>query len=133
MNFPSEAISFFGWITSRKSWMEGSMVLGYAYAGAYSTREAYAWTVSTSIYLDKDHRREGIGSLLYASLELELKKQGILNLLAGVAFFEKEDEFLSHDSYLFHIKEGYEKVAHLKAVGKKFHRWYDLLWMQKKI
>ena len=67
----------------------------------------------------------------YASLELELKKQGILNLLAGVAFSEKEDEFLSHDSYLFHIKEGYEKVAHLKAVGKKFHRWYDLLWMQK--
>ena len=110
-----------------------NLVVGYAYAGAYSTREAYAWTVSTSIYLDKDHRREGIGSLLYASLELELKKQGILNLLAGVAFSEKEDEFLSHDSYLFHIKEGYEKVAHLKAVGKKFHRWYDLLWMQKKI
>ena len=112
---------------------KNDLVVGYAYAGAYSTREAYAWTVSTSIYLDKDHRREGIGSLLYASLELELKKQGILNVLAGVAFSEKEDEFLSHDSYLFHIKEGYEKVAHLKAVGKKFHRWYDLLWMQKKI
>lgn len=110
-----------------------NLVVGYAYAGTYNSREAYTWTVSTSIYVDKDHRREGIGSLLYASLEHELKTQGIINLLAGVAFSEKEDEYLSHDSYLFHQKEGYEKVAHMKTVGKKFNRWYDLLWMQKKI
>ena len=109
------------------------LVVGYAYAGAYSVREAYTWTVSMSIYVDKDHRREGIGSQLYASLENELKKQGVINLLAGVAFSEKEEEYLSHDSYLFHLKEGYEKVAHMKTVGKKFDRWYDLLWMQKKI
>ncbi len=108
-------------------------VVGYAYAGAYSAREAYAWTVSTSIYVDKDHRREGIGSVLYESLENELKKQGIVNLLAGVAFSEKEDEYLSHDSNLFHMRKGYEKVAHMKTVGKKFDRWYDLLWFQKKI
>ena len=109
------------------------LVVGNADAGAYSVREAYTWTVSMSIYVDKDYRREGIGSLLYASLEKELKKQGVINLLAGVAFSEKEDEYLSHDSYLFHLKEGYEKVAHMKTVGKKFDRWYDLLWMQKKI
>ena len=109
------------------------LVVGYAYAGAYSAREAYRWTVSTSIYVDRDHRREGIGSLLYASLEHELKKQGIVNLLAGVAFNDKEDEYLSHDSYRFHLKEGYSEVAHMKSVGKKFDRWYDLLWFQKKI
>ena len=108
-------------------------VVGYAYAGAYSAREAYSWTVSTSIYVDKDHRREGIGSALYAALESELKKMGIINLLAGVAFSENEDEYLSHDSFKYHLKEGYEKVAHMKTVGKKFDRWYDLLWMQKKI
>ncbi|MCR4643334.1 MAG: GNAT family N-acetyltransferase [Lachnospiraceae bacterium] len=108
-------------------------VVGYAYAGAYSTREAYTWTVSTSIYVDKDHRREGIGSLLYASLEHELKKRGIINLLAGVAFIDKEDEYLSHDSCRFHLKEGYTEVAHMKSVGRKFDRWYDLLWFQKKI
>ena len=108
-------------------------VVGYAYAGAYSSREAYAWTVMTSIYIDKDHRREGIGSLLYASLELELKKQGIVNLLAGVAYIDEEDEYLSNDSCKFHLKEGYFEVANMKSVGKKFDRWYDLLWFQKKI
>ena len=108
-------------------------IIGYAYAGAYSTREAYSWTVTTSIYIDKDYRRCKAGSALYKALEEELKKQGIVNLLAGVAFIEEEDEYLSHDSCKFHIKEGYSQVAHMKSVGRKFGRWYDLLWYQKKL
>ena len=107
--------------------------MGYVYASAYSTREAYDWTVMTSIYLDKDHRREGIGTLLYKELEKRLRDMGIINLLAGVAYCEEEEEYLSHDSYKFHLKEGYTKVAHMPDVGKKFDRWYDLLWLQKKI
>lgn len=38
-------------------------IVGYAYASAYSVRDAYAWTVATSIYLDKNYRRQGIGSV----------------------------------------------------------------------
>ncbi|MCR5103521.1 MAG: GNAT family N-acetyltransferase [Eubacterium sp.] len=95
--------------------------------------EAYSWTVGTSIYIDKECRRQGAGSLLYRELENELRKIGIINLLAGVAYYAQEDEYLSHDSFLFHEKEGYKKVAHMEEVGKKFDRWYDLIWMQKKI
>ena len=98
---------------------ENNRILGYAYAYKLGEREAYKISASLSIYVDKDHRREGIGSLLYASLENELKKQGIINLLAGVAFSEKEDEYLSHDSYQFHLKEGYEKVANMKIIFMK--------------
>ena len=108
-------------------------VIGYAYAGAYSARAAYRWTATTSIYVDKDYRRRGIGSALYRELEQRLRDQGIVNLLAGAAFCETEDEYLTHDSYKFHQRSGYEKVAHLKGIGKKFDRWYDLLWMQKKV
>ena len=108
-------------------------VIGYVYAGTYSTREAYDWTVTTSIYLDKDCRRLGAGSLLYKELEKRLKEKGIINLLAGVAYSEKEDEYLSHDSCRFHENQGYTEVANMKTVGKKFDRWYDLLWYQKKI
>lgn len=109
------------------------IIVGYAYAGAYSTRQAYDWTAATSIYVDKDHRRKGIGSLLYDELEKRLKEQGIINLLAGVASCETEDKYLSHDSIRFHISKGYTQVAHMKTVGKKFDRWYDLLWYQKKL
>ena len=52
-------------------------VIGYAYAGAYSSRKAYDWTVTTSIYVDKEYRRQGIGSLLYDALEEKLKELGM--------------------------------------------------------
>ena len=51
------------------------VIAGYVYASAYSEREAYSWTVSTSIYVDKDFRRQGIGSFLYENLEERLKQQ----------------------------------------------------------
>ncbi|MBR3031704.1 MAG: N-acetyltransferase [Clostridiales bacterium] len=111
--------------------VRGNMILGYAYAGVYSSRSAYDWTATTSIYVDKDYRREGVGAALYKELEARLKAQGVVNLLAGAAFCDPEDEYLSHDSYHFHKRMGYTKVAHMKAIGKKFDRWYDLLWMQK--
>ena len=111
---------------------EGKIV-GYVYASSYSSREAYNWTIDTSIYVDKDCRRLGVGSLLYKELENRLKKMGIVNLLAGVAFCEKEDEYLTHDSPNFHLSQGYTEVAHMKSVGKKFERWYDLKWFQKKL
>lgn len=106
-------------------------IIGYAYAGSYSSREAYDWTATASIYVDKDYHRIKAGTLLYASLEEKLKKQGIINVLAGVAYIENEDEYLTHDSPNFHLSQGYTKVAHMKNVGKKFDRWYDLLWFQK--
>ena len=108
-------------------------IVGYAYASAYSSREAYDWTAASSIYVDKEFRRQGAGSLLYKELEERLQKQGVVNLLAGVAYIEAEDKYLTKDSYNFHTKMGYEKVAHMKAVGKKFDRWYDLIWLQKKL
>ena len=108
-------------------------IIGYVYASSYSSRAAYDWTVSTSIYVDKDCRRNGAGALLYKELEKRLKEKGIINLLAGVAFCENEDEYLTHDSQKFHLKMGYSEVAHMKGVGKKFERWYDIKWFQKKI
>ena len=112
---------------------KNGMIVGYVYASAYSTREAYNWTAATSIYVDKDYRRQGIGTLLYAHLEERLKEMGIRNVLAGTAFCKTEDEYLMHDSPKFHTKMGYEQAAHFKEIGKKFDRWYDLLWFQKKI
>ena len=108
-------------------------IIGYVYAGRYSPRDAYNWTVTTSIYVDHECRRCGAGTLLYRALEEKLRERGIVNLLAGIGYCEEEDEYLTHDSVWFHEKEGYEHVARMKGVGKKFDRWYDLLWMEKKI
>ena len=108
-------------------------VIGYVYAGRYNPRDAYQWTVTTSIYIDPQFHRQGAGALLYKKLEEKLREQGVINLLAGVGYSEEEDEYLTHDSLHFHLKEGYTQVARMKEIGKKFDRWYDLLWLQKKI
>ena len=108
-------------------------IIGYVYASAYSSRTAYDWTAETSIYIDKECRRQGAGALLYKELENRLKKIDVVNLLAGVAFCENEDEYLTHDSPKFHLNQGYVEVAYMKGVGKKFDRWYDLKWYQKRI
>jgi phosphinothricin acetyltransferase len=71
--------------------------------------------------------------MLYAELEKRLMDMGIVNLLAGTAYCENEDEYLTHGSYDFHAARGFHQVARLETVGKKFGRWYDLVWMQKKI
>lgn len=117
------------WLVCEKN----GQIIGYAYAGAYSPREAYAWTAATSVYVDKDYHRLGAGSLLYAELEERLLNRGIINLLAGVAYCDEADQYLTHDSRQFHLKMGYTQVARMKEIGKKFNRWYDLLWMQKKL
>ena len=106
-------------------------IVGYVYAGEYSSRSAYSWTAAMSIYVDKDYRRQGIGSALYRAIEPKLKEMGIINLLAGTAYCEPEDEYLTHASSLFHTNQGYSEVAHFKHIGKKFDRWYDLKWYQK--
>ena len=108
-------------------------IVGYVYAGEYSARSAYSWTAAMSIYVDKDFRRQGIGSAMYKAIEPKLKKMGIVNLLAGTAYCEPEDEYLTHASSIFHMSQGYSEAAHFKKIGKKFNRWYDLKWYQKTI
>ena len=108
-------------------------IVGYAYASAFKPRDAYQWAVETSIYVDGSMKRCGIGRQLHEALEQRLKAQGILNMNACISFIETEDEYLTQDSVRFHEQLGYKKVAHFHLCGKKFGRWYDMIWMEKMI
>ena len=110
---------------------EDGRILGYAYASAFKERVAYQWSVETSIYVDGSVKRQGIGHRLHDRLEQQLKAQGILNMNACISYIEPEDEFLTLDSVRFHEQLGYVKVAHFHLCGKKFGRWYDMIWMEK--
>ena len=68
---------------------------------------------------------------LYEELENILKQQGILNVNACIAYPQAEDEYLTKDSVLFHEKLGYTMVGTFHQCGYKFHRWYDMVWMEK--
>lgn len=110
---------------------EDGKIVGYAYAHAFYGRAAYQWAVETSIYVDRQEKRKGIGKKLHDTLEDALKAQGILNMNACIAYIEPEEEHLTQDSVRFHERMGYTKVAHFHLCGKKFGRWYDVIWMEK--
>ena len=106
-------------------------IAGYAYAGAFVGRAAYDWSCETSIYLDKNARKCGIGKTLYAALEKELKEMGILNMYACIGYPAEEDEYLTKNSAEFHNHIGFAPVGEFHKCGYKFGRWYNMIWMEK--
>lgn len=106
-------------------------IQGYAYAHPFVEREAYDWCCETTIYLDKNARKCGLGRMLYEALEARLKEMGIINLYACIARTDKEDEYLNNNSPEFHEHLGYKTVGEFRKCGYKFGRWYDMIWMEK--
>ena len=72
---------------------DDGLIRGYAYAGAFHSRAAYAHCCEVTIYLDHDSKGNGYGKALYEALEKALKKMGIINLYACIADPEVEDEY----------------------------------------
>ncbi len=108
-------------------------ILGYAYASPLNPRAAYQFCVETSIYIDKDAHKQGIGKALYAELEKRLIEQGIQNMYACITYPEVEDEFLTKNSVQFHEHLGYKEVGLFHKCGYKFNRYYDVMWMEKNV
>ncbi len=111
--------------------LEEGRVVGYTYASAFKRRAAYAWSVETSIYVERGLRGNGIGKRLYLALEDALRRQNIINLNACVAYTAAADIHLDNASSAFHQRMGYREAAHFTKCGYKFGTWYDMIWMEK--
>lgn len=108
-------------------------ILGYAYAAPFKERAAYDWSVETTIYVRQDRRKQGAGKALYSALEDALRKMGILNMNACIAYTDSEDAHLTNDSARFHARMGFSLVGAFHKSGYKFNTWYDMIWMEKLI
>lgn len=106
---------------------------GYAYAGEFKSRAAYDWDCETTIYIDRNARKSGLGRKLYEALEKALCDMGIVNMYACITFTETEDEYLTKNSAEFHAHLGFSTVGTFRKCGYKFGRWYDMIWMEKTI
>ena len=60
------------------------LVVGYAYASAYSSRAAYDYTVDLSVYVDAAYCGQNIGECLYAAMFDILTKQGFYSAYACI-------------------------------------------------
>jgi len=102
-------------------------VVGYAYASLYRTRPAYRHTLEDSIYVHKDFGGRGIGKQLLEALIESCEKAGCRQLIAVIGDSD------NHGSIRLHAACGFEMVGVMKAVGFKFGRWVDSVYMQRDI
>lgn len=122
-------------VAEREGGADGSPreIIGYAYAGTFKGRAAYAWSVESSIYVKRECRQAGVGRLLLEELENRLRKQNYLNINACIACAgkDKNDPYITDASIRFHEKMGYRLVGEFYECGFKYNRWYNMVWMEK--
>ncbi|HLN16890.1 MAG TPA: arsinothricin resistance N-acetyltransferase ArsN1 family B [Acidimicrobiales bacterium] len=104
----------------------GDRVTGYAYAGPFSGRAAYDWSVETSVYVAEDWRGRGVGRALYRALFELLGLQGFRRAMAGVTLPNPA-------SVALHEGAGFTPVGVYRSVGWKFGDWHDVGWWQRGI
>ena len=106
-------------------------IQGYAYADTFVGRAAYDWSCETTVYIDHNAQKRGLGRKIYEALETKLQKMGMINLYACIGYPEVKDEYLTRNSAEFHSHFGFSTVGEFHKCGYKFGRWYNMIWMEK--
>lgn len=99
-------------------------IAGYGYASPHRERDAYQWSVETSIYVSPDHHRRGIARALYSALFELLRMQGYYNIFVGITS-PNERSIKFHKAMGFIISGAYQNSMF------KFGQWRDVIWMGK--
>jgi phosphinothricin acetyltransferase len=100
-------------------------VVGYAKAGVWRDRAAYAWTTEVGLYVAPASHRRGIGRALYTALLGELERRGFRSVIAGIT--------LPNDpSRAFHEAFGFESVGTVRDAGYKLGGWHAVEFFQKR-
>lgn len=101
-------------------------ILGYATSSKFRTKAAYDTSVETSVYLDTQAQGKGIGSQLYSALFEALAEEDVHRAYAGITL-------PNEPSIAIHQKFGFEQVGLFREVGRKFGRYWDVAWFERKI
>lgn len=101
-------------------------VIGYAYATQIRPRAAYAHTAEDSLYVAAGAQGQGVGRRLLADLLDASAAAGFRQMIAVIGD-------AAPASVALHRSLGFRVVGRLEAVGFKFGRWLDVLYMQRGI
>ena len=99
-------------------------VVGWAGTGTFRDRAAYDTSVEMTIYCAPDATRRGIGAAMYRVLFDALKNEDINRLLAGITLPNEA-------SVKLHRRFGFTEVGVFTECGRKFERYWDVVWMER--
>lgn len=102
----------------------GDAVLGYATSSTFRVKPAYLPSVETSVYCAPDATGRGVGSHLYQELFAALGAEDVHRAFAGIALPNEPSERLHH-------RFGFQPIGVFHEVGRKFDRYWDVLWLER--
>ena len=100
-------------------------IVGYCYASLYRTRSAYRHTLEDSVYIRAGCAGRGLGRALLEALLERCSKGPWKQMIAVIG------DSGNHASIELHRSLGFREVGTLEAVGFKFGRWVDSVFMQR--
>lgn len=101
-------------------------VAGYAYVTQFRDRAAYRFTAEDSIYVHPQRMGRGVGKALLAELLERAARYGFRTVIAVIGGAEPA-------SIALHTGLGFREAGRLNAVGFKFGRWLDSVYMQREL
>ncbi|UYQ62672.1 GNAT family N-acetyltransferase [Streptomyces peucetius] len=101
-------------------------VLGYATSSPFRPKPAYSTSVEVSVYCAPEAAGRGVGTLLYEALFKELGTEDVHRAYAGVAL-------PNEPSVRLHNRFGFRHVGTYEEVGRKFGRYWDVAWFEKRL
>ena len=102
-------------------------IAGYAYAGPFRPRPAYAATVENSVYVADWAQRRGVGRALLTVLVQACAAAGKQQMIAVIGDSANEASIALHQAVGFH------HVGTLQEVGFKQGLWLDVVLMQRRL
>jgi phosphinothricin acetyltransferase len=102
------------------------VVLGYAGSHAFRAKRAYDTTVETTVYCAPEATGQGIGSALYTALFEALTGEDLRLAVAGITLPNPA-------SVALHRRFGFTLAGVMHEVGRKFGRYWDVAWYEKRL
>ncbi len=100
-------------------------IAGYAYFTPFRDRSAYRFCAENSVYVRDGVRGQGVGKALVAELLARAEARGFRQMIAVIGDTENAGSIGLHASL------GFRHAGVIHAVGWKFGRWLDVVFMQK--
>lgn len=99
--------------------------VGYASSSPFRPKAAYETSVETSVYIDPGWTHRGIGRKLYEHLLAALEKEDVHRAYAGITLPNAA-------SVALHERLGFVCVGTFSHAGRKFGRYWDVAWYEKR-
>ncbi len=105
---------------------DAGRIAGFANASPFDERAAYETSIKVSVFIAPDWQGKGLGRSLYEALFAEVSTADVHRAYAGIVAPNPA-------SVTLHERFGFKQVSTLDEVGRKFGRYYSVMWFEKRL